>query len=79
MANRVDEPESNLAAKQELAIVFQRIDSLPPRCKQAFVLYRLKNLSYQQIAEEMGISVSMVEKHLINAMAACRKGLCKFD
>ncbi|WMO14226.1 sigma factor-like helix-turn-helix DNA-binding protein [Pseudoalteromonas piscicida] len=41
------------------------------------MLYKFKNLSQPQIAEQMGISVSMVEKHLATAMLACRNALQK--
>ncbi|TLX47503.1 RNA polymerase subunit sigma-24 [Pseudoalteromonas phenolica] len=71
------EPEAKLASQQQLAILNRSIESLPLKSKQAFVLYKFKNLNQAQIAEEMGISVSMVEKHLATAMLACRQALKK--
>ena len=71
------EPEAKLASQQQLALLNRSIDSLPLKTKQAFVLYKFKNLSQPQIAEQMGISVSMVEKHLATAMLACRNALQK--
>eukprot|EP01032_Pedospumella_encystans_P004658 gene4658-5533_t len=49
----------------------QRIDGLPPRCREAFVLYKFDGLSYAEVAERMGISVRTVEMQLRIAMAAC--------
>jgi|TARA_Y100000034_G_C6899509_1_gene415487 RNA polymerase sigma-70 factor (ECF subfamily) len=71
------EPEAKLASQQQLALLNRSIESLPLKTKQAFVLYKFKNLNQAQIAEQMGISVSMVEKHLATAMLACRQALKK--
>ncbi len=71
------EPEAKLASQQQLELLYTCIDQLPLKTKQAFTLYKFKNLSYQQVAEQMGISVSMVEKHLATAMLACRDAIKK--
>lgn len=55
-------------AREELAGVAEAIRALPPRCRDAFLLHRFENLSYRQIAERLGVSVSMVEKHLAEAL-----------
>jgi len=71
------EPEAKLASQQQLNLLYTCIEKLPLKTKQAFVLYKFKNLSYQEVAEQMAISVSMVEKHLATAMLACRDVLKK--
>jgi len=71
------EPEAKLASQQQLVLLNRCIESLPTKTKQAFVLYKFKNQSQSQIAEQMGVSVSMVEKHLATAMLACRQALKK--
>lgn len=70
----VDErtPERVLDGNRQLQRVMEAIESLPPRCKEVFVLYRFHNLSQANIAEKLGISPSMVEKHVIRAMRNCR-------
>jgi RNA polymerase sigma-70 factor (ECF subfamily) len=55
-------------ARQDLAQVAEVIRALPPRCRDAFLLHRFEDLSYRQIAERLGVSVSMVEKHLAEAL-----------
>lgn len=65
--------ERTLSAREEVVLLRQAIQSLPPRCKQAFLLSRLRGRTYPQIAEQMGISVKMVEKHITHALALCRQ------
>lgn len=74
-ASRADEPEPQVAGRQALQQLMVLIEALPPRCKEAFVLYKFEGLSHARIAEQMGISVNMVEKHIIHGMVACKKGM----
>ncbi len=73
--NDVASPETLVSARQELARVRRIILNLSPRCRQAFVLNRFQHMSYRQVAEEMGISLSRVEKYMIRALLALRKGV----
>ena len=59
----------NLSAKEELARVMQRLEELPPKCREVFIDFRFRSLNQKEIAQRRGISVSMVEKHVANAIA----------
>ncbi len=74
-ASRADEPEHRAAGRQSMNHLLALIDALPPRSKEAFVLYKFDGLSHAEIAKQMGISINMVEKHIINAMVSCKKGM----
>jgi RNA polymerase sigma-70 factor (family 1) len=51
------------------------IQSLPPQCQRAFLLSRIEGKKYTEIAQEMQISNSAVEKLLIRALGKLRQEL----
>ncbi len=66
-------PERVLAARQQLQAIYEAMDSLPLKCRQAFLLHRTRGLSYSEIAQEMNTSVSSVEKYILQALKVCRR------
>ncbi|NSL90972.1 RNA polymerase sigma-70 factor [Chitinophaga sp. Mgbs1] len=48
------------------------IHLLPEKCREAFLLSRMENLSYKSIALRMGISVNTVEKQIGKALRILR-------
>ncbi len=70
-----DQPsiERQLSAEQDLRALYDVIDRLPPKCRNVFLLSRVKLMTYPQIAEHCGISVKMVEKHISHALAVCAR------
>ncbi len=67
--------ERTVSAEQELDKIYEILDQLPPKVRRAFVLHRSKDMSYSEIAAEMGVSNSMVEKYIIEALKFIRKEL----
>ena len=65
-------PEDLLICRQNVAAIKRAILKLPAKCRRAFLLSRVRNLSYREIAEDMNISISMVEKHIMRALAEIR-------
>ena len=64
--------EEVFISRQNLAAIRSAILNLPGNCRRAFVLSRFNDLTYREIAEAMNISVSMVEKHIMRALAEIR-------
>jgi RNA polymerase sigma-70 factor (ECF subfamily) len=62
-------PERILLAQEELAVVERALSELPERTRFVFVLSRYEELSYQEIARRLGVSVSAVEKQMMRALA----------
>lgn len=53
------------------------LQALPARTRAVLVMQYRDGLSYQQIAERMGISTHMVKKHVVQGLAACRARLTR--
>jgi RNA polymerase sigma-70 factor (ECF subfamily) len=70
--------ETVLIARQHLAMLQAVIDAMPERTRWIFRKFRVEGAGQRQIAAELGISVSAVEKHLARAyldIAQARKKL----
>lgn len=59
-------------ATELAAAVAAAVAELPPRCREVFTLSRGRGLSYQEIAEALGISVKTVEAQMGRALRALR-------
>ena len=66
------QPEQACAFAQYAQALCGAIDSLPPRCREAFVLTRFEGLSHHQVAGRMGISRNMVAQNVIRAVLVCK-------
>ena len=62
-------PEEELAAQSSLNLVIRTLETIEPRTREAFLLHRIDGLTYAQIARQMALSVSAIEKHIAWAMA----------
>lgn len=68
-------PEAAAAARDELRRLQQALDALPPQPRRVFVMRRVQDMSPHEIAAELRLSVSTVEKHLAKAMVAVTRAL----
>ncbi len=71
-------PEQILDARQKLQHIYRAIEALPAKQRQAFLLHRNNNMSYAEIARELGVSVSSVEKYILQALKHCRRALARY-
>ena len=72
-------PEHILATREKLERIYRAIESLPQNCRQAFLLHRGSGMSYTEIAQELGVSVSSVEKYILLALKRCRQELVSYS
>lgn len=56
-------------------IIHRAIDSLPPKCREIFILNKMDGKKYREIAEELHISVSTVENQIGIALKKLREQL----
>jgi len=64
-------PERALDGCQTLIELRQVIKTLPPKCREAFMLYKFKDLNHSEIAEKMGLSISSIRKYIARGLAVC--------
>jgi len=64
-----------LMAKDLQQEIDAAIDSLPERCRLIFVLSRFEEMSYQEIADQLEISIKTVEHQIGKALRSLREAL----
>jgi RNA polymerase sigma factor (sigma-70 family) len=62
-----------LEKKEQSATLFRAIDRLPEQQKSAFILHKLEDLSYAEVAAVLEVSVASVESLLFRAKQNLRK------
>jgi RNA polymerase sigma factor (sigma-70 family) len=62
-------PDEVLAGDQCLERMRDALDAVSRRTRDVFFMQRLDGLSYAQIAQRLGVSLSAVEKHIATALA----------
>jgi RNA polymerase sigma factor (sigma-70 family) len=71
-ARRPDRRAANDQAMQRLEDIVER---LPPDLKDGFVMRYFQQMSHQEIAEQLGLTVRAVEKRIHKAQAYCLRRL----
>jgi RNA polymerase sigma-70 factor (ECF subfamily) len=68
----IPDAETTVDAKHRLTAVLHAIESMPPKRRAVFVMFKFEHKSYLDIARELNISTKTVENHLTKAMSGCR-------
>ena len=71
--------ETGISARDELRQVQRAIEAMPPQCRRVFVLRRVHERSIGEIAAEMELSVSTVEKHLGKAVLLLARAIAEIE
>lgn len=64
-------PEVSAIALDTLIEIDSKLDGLPPKARQAFLLSKLEGLDHAQIAARLDVSISSVRKYLFAAVRSC--------
>ena len=65
-------PEEAVAGRQELGALFEALKALPDRTRRVFLLNKVDEKTYPEIARLLDVSVSTVEKEMMSALVFCR-------
>jgi RNA polymerase sigma factor (sigma-70 family) len=65
-------PERILLGREAYGQLLSGLRELPERARMVFVLNRYEQLSAREIARRMGVSISLVEKEMMRAVAFLR-------
>lgn len=67
--------EERLLILEALEEMARLLDGLPPQVRAAFLLSQLDGMTYPQIAEQLGITVNVVQNAMRRTMAQCYRVL----
>jgi len=71
--DHADELFEQAASNQEFAHFCESVRQLPQQCRRVFVLKKVYGYSQKEIAKELQISESTVEKHIADGLKRCTK------
>ncbi len=67
--------EARVLVLETLVEIDRMLDGLKPKVRSAFLLSQLDGLTYPQIAEQLGISLSSVQQYMTQAFGHCYRVL----
>jgi len=68
-------PDAVASDRQQVAILTQALDCMPPLRRKVLVRRRIDNQSHARIAGELGLSVAAVEKHVVRGLCDIRRAM----
>lgn len=68
-------PENRALLLETLTEIDRLLDGLKPRVREAFLLSQLDGLTYPQIAQRLGLSVSSIQQYMARAFEHCYRAM----
>ncbi|MCA1326102.1 sigma-70 family RNA polymerase sigma factor [Herbaspirillum sp. alder98] len=68
---QVPSEEARAQAIEALMELDRILGDLPPKVRRAFLMCKMDEMSYRDIAQALAVSVSSVEKYIATALGAC--------
>jgi RNA polymerase sigma factor (sigma-70 family) len=75
MASEASAPGARLEADEKTRLLREAVEALPPRCREAFILYVSERLPLDEVAQRLGVSRNMAQKHVRLAFQRCHAAL----
>ena len=72
----IDDDDAQERSQTE-ARLWTAIDNLPEKCREVFILSKRDGLKYEEIAEELGLSVNTVRNQISKALKLIKEGAVK--
>lgn len=66
-------PDVQIDSDQRFRSFCRAVGGLPEQCRRVFILKKVYGLSQQEIAAQVGIAESTVEKHIARGLVLCRE------
>ncbi|WKL16238.1 sigma-70 family RNA polymerase sigma factor [Comamonas testosteroni] len=70
-ADEAPSPERQAQGRQQLVLLSRRLQAMPRKRREVFVLVRIYGLSHAEAAAHMNISEAAIEKHVVRAVCDC--------
>ena len=70
-ADEVPSAERQVQWRQQLVLLSRRLQAMPRKRREVFVLVRIYGFSHAEAAAHMNISEAAIEKHVVRAVCDC--------
>jgi RNA polymerase sigma factor (sigma-70 family) len=73
----IAQPEQSLGieAGEVMAACERAINAMSPKTRRVFLMSRVQEASYREIADQFGIGYKAVERHMSRALSLCRRAV----
>ncbi|MES2110412.1 MAG: sigma-70 family RNA polymerase sigma factor [Bacteroidota bacterium] len=78
LKNETDDASNKLKLGEAERHLDMALNKLPEKCRAIFHLSRFEHLKYQEIANQLEISIKTVETHMVKALRILRKEMQEF-
>lgn len=73
------DPERIAVGRDQLRRIELALAELPERCREVVHLSQVQGLTHREIADRLGVSVSLIEKYRLRALRHCRTRLADLE
>lgn len=71
--------ESEVAARQKVGLFCQSALEMSPQVRRVFLMRKVYGFSHKEIASQLGIAVSTVEKHIARGLQICSEYMTQVE